>query len=253
MTIATRRDMVDNINEDHLDALKTPLRKYIGSVTGEFPESSYPTDLELLLKEGAQVVFVKNDTGSVRRWVNGTLGRVVEATDDEVRVELEDGSVYAVEPERWGNIRFKWDAESHRVIEEEIGSFTQYPLKLAWALTIHKSQGLTFNRVNVDVGRGAFTGGQSYVALSRCRSLEGIRLRSTLNVRDIFVIRSCSSSAAPTTIPMPLTALSCRPGPTASITELSKLSEAATMVWRRGCCVRRRVSVTIWPAKPSQD
>ncbi len=187
MTIATRRDMVDNINEDHLDALKTPLRKYIGSVTGEFPESSYPTDLELLLKEGAQVVFVKNDTGSVRRWVNGTLGRVVEATDDEVRVELEDGSVYAVEPERWGNIRFKWDAESHRVIEEEIGSFTQYPLKLAWALTIHKSQGLTFNRVNVDVGRGAFTGGQSYVALSRCRSLEGIRLRSTLNVRDIFV------------------------------------------------------------------
>ena len=187
MTIATRRDMVDHINEEHLSELKTPLRTYIGSVTGEFPEASYPTDLELTLKEGAQVVFVKNDAGSVRRWVNGTLGRVVEATDDEVRVCLEDGSEYTVEPERWGNIRFKWDKESHRVIEEEIGSFTQYPLKLAWALTIHKSQGLTFNRINVDVGRGAFTGGQSYVALSRCRSLEGISLKSTLNERDIFV------------------------------------------------------------------
>ncbi len=187
MTIATRRDMVDNINESRLDALLTPIRKYTGAVTGEFPESSFPTDLELTLKEGAQVVFVKNDPFPAHRWVNGTIGRVVEATDDEVRVELENGDIHTVEPERWGNIRYRWDAETHRVIEEEIGSFTQLPLKLAWALTIHKSQGLTFNRVYVDVGRGAFTGGQSYVALSRCRSLAGIRLRSTLNERDIFV------------------------------------------------------------------
>ncbi len=187
MTIATRRDMVDHINDSRLAELQTPERKYIGSVTGEFPESSFPTDLELTLKEGAQVVFVKNDAGAVRRWVNGTLGRVVEATDDEIRVELEDGSVYSVEPERWGNIVFKYDASTGKVLEEEIGSFTQYPLKLAWALTIHKSQGLTFNRINVDVGRGAFTGGQSYVALSRCTSLEGITLKSTVNERDIFV------------------------------------------------------------------
>lgn len=187
MTIATRRDMVDHINESRLERLKTPLRTYIGTVTGEFPESSYPTDLELTLKEGAQVVFVKNDAGSPRRWVNGTLGRVVEATDDEICVELEDGSVYYVEHERWANIRFKWDPATHRVIEEEIGSFTQYPLKLAWALTIHKSQGLTFNNINVDIGRGAFTGGQSYVALSRCTSLEGIKMKSTLNERDVFV------------------------------------------------------------------
>ena len=187
MTIATRRDMVDNINETRLSALNTPLRTYIGSVTGDFPESSYPTDLELTLKEGAQVVFVKNDSGQPRRWVNGTLGRVVEATDDEIRVELENGSVYTVEIERWDNIRFKYDVSTKRVIEEVIGSFTQFPLKLAWALTIHKSQGLTFNHINVDVGRGAFTGGQSYVALSRCTSLEGIRMRSTLNERDVFV------------------------------------------------------------------
>lgn len=197
MTIATRRDMVDHINDSRLAELPTPERKYIGSVTGEFPESSFPTDLELTLKEGAQVVFVKNDAGAVRRWVNGTLGRIVEATDDEIRVELENGSVYTVEPERWGNIIFKYDASTHQVVEEEIGSFTQYPLKLAWALTIHKSQGLTFNRINVDVGRGAFTGGQSYVALSRCTSLEGIALKSTVNERDIFVnptIRQFSSN-----------------------------------------------------------
>lgn len=187
MTIATRRDMVDNINETRLAALKTPMRTYIGSVSGDFPESSYPTDLELTLKEGAQVVFVKNDSGMTRRWVNGTLGRVIEATDDEIRVELENGSVYTVEIERWDNIRFKFDAATKRVIEEVIGSFIQYPLKLAWALTIHKSQGLIFNHINVDVGRGAFTGGQSYVALSRCTSLEGIRMKSTLNERDIFV------------------------------------------------------------------
>ncbi|MDE5595521.1 MAG: AAA family ATPase [Muribaculaceae bacterium] len=187
MTIATRRDMVDHINETRLAALNTPTRTYIGSVTGDFPESSYPTDLELTLKEGAQVVFVKNDAAPFHRWVNGTLGRVIEATDDEIRVELETGSVYTVEPERWDNIRFKYDSATKRVIEEVIGSFTQYPLKLAWALTIHKSQGLTFKHINVDVGRGAFTGGQSYVALSRCTSLEGIRMKSTLNERDIFV------------------------------------------------------------------
>ena len=187
MTIATRRDMVDNINETRLAELNTPLRTYIGSVTGDFPEGSFPTDLELTLKEGAQVVFVKNDNGLMRRWVNGTLGKVVEATEEEIRVKLENGSVYTVEIERWDNIRFKYDASTKRVIEEVIGSFTQYPLKLAWALTIHKSQGLTFNRINVDVGRGAFTGGQSYVALSRCTSLEGIRMKSTINERDIFV------------------------------------------------------------------
>ncbi len=185
MTLATRRDIVDNINAEHLEALKTPLRSYLGSVTGDFPESSFPTELNLTLKEGAQVVFVKNDPS--HRWVNGTLGRVIEATDDEIRVELDNGSVYTVDREVWSNIRYGWDKEARRISEEVIGSFTQYPLKLAWALTIHKSQGLTFKRIRVDVGRGAFTGGQSYVALSRCTSLEGITMMSTLNERDIFV------------------------------------------------------------------
>lgn len=185
MTIATRRDIVDHINDERLEALTTPEITYTGEVTGEFPEAAYPTDLELTLKVGAQVVFIKNDPG--RRWVNGTIGRVTGATDDTVTVELEDGTVHSVEIDKWSNIRYRYDAETKKVSQEEIGTFMQYPLKLAWALTIHKSQGLTFERVTVDVGRGAFTGGQTYVALSRCRSLEGISLRSTINERDIFV------------------------------------------------------------------
>lgn len=185
MTIAARRETVDHINESRLEALKTPLRTYMGQVTGEFPENAYPTDLQLVLREGAQVVFIKNDPS--RRWVNGSLGRVVEADDDSISVCLENGETHRVEIEKWGNIRYRYDEETGKVTEEEIGTFTQYPVKLAWALTIHKSQGLTFDHIVIDVGRGAFAGGQSYVALSRCTSLEGITLMSTLNERDIFV------------------------------------------------------------------
>ncbi len=185
MTIATRRDIVDHINENRLAGLDAPQRVYVGSVTGDFPESAYPTDLELVIKEGAQIVFIKNDVQ--KRWVNGTIGKVREATDEIITVELEDGSIHAVDIEKWSNIRYHYDEKTRKVSQEEIGTFMQYPLKLAWALTIHKSQGLTFEKVTIDVGHGAFTGGQTYVALSRCRSLEGITLRSTINERDIFV------------------------------------------------------------------
>ncbi|MBQ9076543.1 MAG: AAA family ATPase [Muribaculaceae bacterium] len=185
MTLATRRDMVDCINEEHLNRLRTPEITYYGYITGEFPENSLPTSMELTLKVGAQVVFIKNDRS--RRWVNGTIGRVCRADDSTLEVELEDGSRYEIEPEKWGNIRYEYDEKSKRVIEKEIGAFTQFPLKLAWALTVHKSQGLTFNNVIIDMGRGAFSSGQSYVALSRCTSFEGMILRSSLTTRDIFV------------------------------------------------------------------
>ncbi len=185
MTIATRREMVDHINESRLAALKTPERVYHGIIKGDFPMNAVPTDIELTLKEGAQVVFVKNDPD--KRWVNGSIGIIEEATDDDIAVRLENGERHSIEPEKWGNIIYRYDEESGKVSEEEIGSFTQYPVKLAWALTIHKSQGLTFDNVVIDVGRGAFSGGQSYVALSRCTSLEGIKLLSTINERDIFV------------------------------------------------------------------
>ena len=187
MTLASRRDIVDSINEARLGAIHRPERTFTGAITGDFPETSLPTDKVLTLKEGAQVVFVKNDP--FKRWVNGTIGRIVDFGDVEIMIELADGTKHAVEPEVWGNIKYEYNEEKRRVDEKEIGTFTQYPIKLAWAITIHKSQGLTFDKVVIDLGHGAFTGGQTYVALSRCRSLEGITLRSTINPRDVFVNR----------------------------------------------------------------
>lgn len=187
MTIASRRDMVDHINERHLNELKTPEIVYKGIIKGDFPMNALPTDLELSLKVGAQIVFIKNSPD--RRWVNGTLGIVDSLSDEKICVRLEQGNVVEVEPEVWGNIRYQYNEEKGTVDEIELGSYMQFPVKLAWALTIHKSQGLTFNKVIIDIGRGAFTGGQTYVALSRCRSFDGISLCSTLNMRDIFVNR----------------------------------------------------------------
>jgi hypothetical protein len=141
--------------------------------------------MELTLKDGAQVVFIKNDIE--KRWVNGTIGVIDHCTNDKVMVKTEDGELHTVMPEKWGNVKYVYNEKKKNIDEIELGSFTQYPLKLAWALTIHKSQGLTFNSVVIDIGRGAFAGGQTYVALSRCRSLQGITMRSTVNPRDIYV------------------------------------------------------------------
>ena len=185
MTLASRRDMVDQINESRLEAIDKPVFTFIGEIKKDFPENSLPTDLELSLKEGAQVVFIKNSPD--RFWVNGTIGTVTTITQDLLEVRLENGEIHEVEPEKWSNIKYSFDEKTNKIIETELGSFTQYPVKLAWALTIHKSQGLTFNNVIIDLGRGAFTGGQTYVALSRCRSFEGLTLRSTVAERDIFV------------------------------------------------------------------
>ena len=185
MQLATRRDIVDAVNEQQLGQLPSQEIIYEGVIKGDFPEKSLPTSQELVIKTGAQVVFIKNDFE--KRWVNGTIGKVYKATEDGIEIELENGTRHEVEPEVWRNIVYEYDEETHRVIEKEVGSFTQYPLKLAWALTIHKSQGLTFNNVIVDFGQGVFSSGQSYVALSRCTSLEGLVLKNGLTQRDIFV------------------------------------------------------------------
>lgn len=187
MTIATRRDTVDRINLRHLEALRTPENIYEGIIEGDFRKDSLPTEETLTLKVGAQVVFVKNDP--MKRWVNGTLGVVEQCDPDTVKVRTEDDSLHTVEPVMWSNVKYFFNEKTKHVEEDVTGSFTQLPLKAAWALTIHKSQGLTFRNVIIDLGGGAFAGGQTYVALSRCRSLEGIRMRTPVSRRDVFVKR----------------------------------------------------------------
>ncbi len=185
ITLATRRDTVDSINDEHMKALKTPEYVYEGAIEGDFPENSLPTAYNLALKEGAQVIFIRNDKEG--RWCNGTIARITKLTDTRVYVALENGKEMAVEREIWENMQYTYNEKEKKVEEKVLGSFSQIPIKPAWALTVHRSQGLTFNKVVIDFAGGAFTGGQTYVALSRCTSLEGITLLKPLSERDIIV------------------------------------------------------------------
>ena len=185
ITLATRRDTVDSINDEHMKALKTPEYVYEGAIEGDFPENSLPTAFNLALKEGAQVIFIRNDKEG--RWCNGTIGKVTRLSETSVFVALENGEEMLVEREVWENMQYTYNEKDKKVEEKVLGSFSQIPIKPAWALTVHRSQGLTFNHVVIDFAGGAFTGGQTYVALSRCTSMEGITLLKPLSERDIIV------------------------------------------------------------------
>lgn len=187
ITLATRRDNVDYINDRKLAELPGEPLTFYGEITGDFPENSLPTSRELVLKPGAQIIFIKNDFD--RRWVNGTIGVVsgVDPLEGKLYVITDDGKECDVRPETWRNIRYTYNEEKKQIEEEELGSFKQFPVRLAWAITIHKSQGLTFSRAVIDFTGGVFAGGQAYVALSRCTSLEGICLKKPVSRADVFV------------------------------------------------------------------
>ena len=187
ITLATRRDNVDYINDKKLAELPGDPVTFHGEIMGDFPESSLPTSQELVLKPGAQIIFIKNDFD--RRWVNGTIGIVsgFDPIEETLYIITDDGKECDVKRESWRNIRYKYNEEKKQIEEEELGTFTQYPVRLAWAITVHKSQGLTFSRVVIDFTGGVFAGGQAYVALSRCTSLEGIQLKKPVSRADVFV------------------------------------------------------------------
>lgn len=190
--ITTTNEKANEINRYFLDKLKTQNFGYKAQVTGDFDKSSYPTNEKLVLKEGAKVMFIRNDTDVPRRFVNGDIGIITHLSKTKIVVKKGDQEI-SIKPQTWEKYKYKYcppeteDDEKGHVEKQKIGSFVQIPLKLAWAITIHKSQGQTYNKVFIDLHWGTFTSGQSYVALSRCRSLEGVSLKRGVKDGDIIL------------------------------------------------------------------
>jgi ATP-dependent DNA helicase PIF1 len=185
ITLTSINALADSVNLQKLVELSSAVFQYKGKVEGQFNERLFPAPSIIGLKEGAQVMMVKNDLQG--RWVNGSIGTVEALSKEEIKVTFADGQTHFIEPVTWENKSYKWDKSTNSISFEVLGKYTQYPIRLAWAITIHKSQGLTFDKVIIDIGRGAFAHGQVYVALSRCRSLQGITLKTPINRKDIIV------------------------------------------------------------------
>ena len=186
ISLTTHNNKAEYTNKTKLEKLKGKSKSYKAKVEGKFPEFSFPNKESLLLKVGSQVMFVKNDSSADKRYFNGKIGKVILLDKDEVVVKCPDDEFNIItKPEVWENINYAVDKDTKSISENKIGSFTQIPLRLAWSITIHKSQGLTFEKAIID-SEGAFAHGQTYVALSRCKSLEGLVLKSRINSSQII-------------------------------------------------------------------
>jgi ATP-dependent DNA helicase PIF1 len=184
VTLALTNRTVSQINEEALDKISSQAYEYDADISGDMEKSAFPTEETLTLKVGAQVMFLKNDPE--QRWVNGTIGEVEYLSDDNIEIKVAD-EIHEIKKTKWDKIKYSYDESTQKIKEEVVSSFTQYPLRLAWAITVHKSQGQTLNRVIFDIERGAFAHGQTYVALSRCSSFEGLFLKKPIRARDIIV------------------------------------------------------------------
>ncbi len=185
ITLTTHNQKADGINDEELSKLSGKSFQFQAIIENDFPERSYPTDEVLTIKKGARIMFIKNDSGEERRYYNGKMATVTHVDADAIEVAFDDGFTFDLTRETWRNIRYRYDATADEIDEEELGTFTQYPIRLAWAITIHKSQGLTFEKAIIDAGN-SFAPGQVYVALSRCTSLEGLVLQTPIAARQIM-------------------------------------------------------------------
>lgn len=186
--LTTHNYQAQQYNDRQLLSLSGRAFSFQAKVEGTFPESAYPADEMLTVKEGAQIMFIKNDSSGEHRYYNGMIGLVTAVSKDGIRVKGNGESQdFLLETEEWTNSKYSLNPQTKEITEEVEGTFRQYPIRLAWAITIHKSQGLTFSRVVVDFTGGVFAGGQAYVALSRCTSLDGIQLKKQITRGDIFV------------------------------------------------------------------
>lgn len=185
--LTTNRFIARTENRKRLDLLPNDEFTFKAEVQGKFKEDRYPAPGVLQLKRNAQIMFVKNDCkGVMRRWVNGTIGKIHFISEDIIEVELKNGEIHQIEKEEWESRKYSWEKETKSVGSEVIGIFRQFPIKLAWAITIHKSQGLTFDKVRVDLGSGAFAPGQLYTSLSRCRTFDGLSLDRPIQLSDVI-------------------------------------------------------------------
>lgn len=184
ITLATTNRSVREINDRRLNELPGEAHEFQAEITGQLEDSAFPTEEILRLKVGAQIMMLRNDCE--KRWVNGTLGTIKSISADEIKVDI-DGHAYTVSPETWSKISYYYNREKQKVEEEVVSTFRQFPPRLAWAITIHKSQGQTHSSVVIDLGDGAFAHGQTYVALSRCTQLETLYLKRDVYREDVIV------------------------------------------------------------------
>lgn len=185
ITLTSTNAIANEINKSELSKLRTKSIFYKACVEGDFDKQLFPNEELLELRIGAQVMILRNDRSSPRRWVNGTLGKIVKLNSEFIQVEIQD-KVYSIEQEIWENIEYVYNREDKKIESSVIGTFQQFPVKLAWAITIHKSQGKTLEKIHIDMGNGAFAPGQTYVALSRATSLEGVTLATPIERSSIF-------------------------------------------------------------------